>query len=386
MTPDDKQHPTHADDIFGGAAYEASLPTRRDFEPWHRPRKQFVREYQWLDQIERMLTDVPLQDNTLKYLGLPGLDLLDLRYFHEHLCEPRDLNLRFLGFNNAANPKSSRQVDLDISLAEVRKLRLVDARSDVIADDVRRIANESSVGWIRTLEFAPYDVINLDLCDGFGNDAPSSDEHETHYDALNALVALQARSKSPWLLLLTTRAGMDHVHQDVLRKLLEKYSANLDGCPAFRAASEELFQLDKLPAIDSLGSNLLPVFICGICKWILGLALALKPPCKVELKSVVGYHVEQDAPHEDLVSIAIRFSPVFSAVPDGLGLSQNHRAALDECHLAERILRRVAKRVDADAVLLEKPELKDAMVNATAKLLAVARYDADAYRAWAYAP
>ena len=78
-----------ADNIFGEeVAYEAPLPEeKKEFLPWHRPRKQFVRHYQWCKEIRRMISHTPPADGVLKYLGLPGVDLLDLRYFHEEVCQ-----------------------------------------------------------------------------------------------------------------------------------------------------------------------------------------------------------------------------------------------------------------------------------------------------------
>jgi hypothetical protein len=61
-----------ADDIVGDGTYEASAPEQLKFLPWHRPRKQFVRQRQWSAEIERLLDDCPITDGKLKYLGLPG--------------------------------------------------------------------------------------------------------------------------------------------------------------------------------------------------------------------------------------------------------------------------------------------------------------------------
>lgn len=384
MSEADIQPTSHADGIFDDTAYEAPSPQRKDFLPWHRPRKQFVRQYQWLAQIEQLLKEFPVTDRPLKYLGLPGADLLDLRYLHTAVCEPRDLKLKFLGFVNAANPSDEGQTELNISLDEVRRLSHVDRDSDVIGDDVRGIATDTSIAWKRTRDLGPYDVVNLDLCDGFGRDSPSDRNQKTHYRALNALLSIQAHSKSPWLLLLTTRVGAHDVHADVLKSFLAKYQANLDNCETFKAASRDLFQIEELPLDGPLESKMLPLYLGGLCKWLLNLTIGLQPPWTIEVKSVIGYRVEQGAPHEDLVSLALRFTPVFSLVPDAMGLShRGQRVIVDECALATKVIRRIAKLANADVILQEKPELKAALVDATAGLLAIARYDPDAYRHWA---
>jgi hypothetical protein len=373
-----------AADIFGTAIYEASRPKKRDFQPWHKPRKQFVRHYQWFDQIERLLSDTIPDDNVLRYLGLPGVDLLDLRYFHDVVCRPKALQLRFLGFNIDAAPGSDFHAELNISLDEVRKLSNVDPRSDVISDDFCRLANKDSFAWQKALESGPYDVVNLDLCDGFCLHAPGALD-DNHYNAINQLLTLQARSKRPWLLLLTTRAGREHLHDEVRDKLIRKYIDNLTQCTPFRDQSRESFKIEDeatLRAGIETSSGLLHVFLTALCKWMLGLAVGQEPPSEVEVKSVVGYRVVAEAADEDLMSLALRFAPTFSSGKDGLGLASRAGRRPDECALSAKILRRIAKRRDADAILKGDASLYEEMIGATAKLLDLARYDSDAFRVW----
>jgi len=376
-----------ADDIVRVSIYDVPLLAKKDFLPWHQPRKQFVRQNQWCEQIERMLEDMQPADNVLRYLGLPGVDLLDLRHFHTAICLPRNLTLRFLGFNTAANPTNENQTELNISLDEVRRLEFVDPRSDVIADDFTRVANDTSLAWKRALALGPYDVINLDLCDGFGLKGPDTLD-DTHYKAVNRLMSLQARTKTPWLLLLTTRVGDQHVHPDVLKAFLEKYLANLTDCPPFKDASGKLLAIEDQPALQAAaatGTGALPLFLCGLTKWLFGLALEHQPPTLPELRSVLGYRVDHGVQHEDLISLAIRFTPTFQPTPDPLGLGNQSVAKLDECALSVKVLNRVAKRRDVDAILKENAVIVAQMVDATANLLAIARYDPDAYRAWVQA-
>lgn len=373
-----------ADDIVQVTAYEAPEPSRKDFLPWHLPRKQFVRHYQWCCQIEAMLDDHAC-DGAFRYLGLPGVDLLDLRYFHEQICKPRGLGLRFLGFNKAAVPSSDAQTELNISLDEVRRLEGVDPQSDVIGDDFSRIANSSSIAWKRASALGPFEVINLDLCDGFGKHPPGALDG-THYDAVSKLMSLQSKMKNPWLLLLTTRAGQDHVHGDVLEKLLQKYLENLQACEPFRQASAEHFGIADETAMNSAAATdagLLPLFLCSLCKWLAGLVLSQNPPSSIEVKSVIGYRVDNGVEHEDLISIAVRFTPTFEPTADPMQLATQPQVVLDEGQAAVQALKRVAKRKNADSLLREDAGLNMSMIEATARLLELARYDPDAYRAWA---
>jgi hypothetical protein len=375
------------DDIFGTDVYEAQRPPKKDFLPWHKPRKQFVRHFQWCEQVNLLLGEIRPDGGILKYLGLPGVDLLDLRHFHTEICKPKDIRLRFLGFNSGASPKSKAHTELNISLGEVCSLDLIDIQSVVMPDDFCRVADTNSLAWKKAKDFGPYDVVNLDLCDGFAVHEPSTDG-TTYYDALNCLIALQARRKDPWLLFLTTRTGRQDINELVLEKLLETYMKNLNNYPKFNRFSKACLTIEDdetLRAIAATPDGHLTVFLVGLCKWMLGLALGQNPPCKIEVKSTIGYRVDVGADHDDLVSIALKFEPTFGSICDPAGLSMGPVAAPNEGNLAVKILGRVLKRISADKILADDVVLYEKMLLASESLLALARYDIGAYRDWVQA-
>ena len=158
-SPEADDNQSLADDIVTAVAYEAPLPMAKEFLPWHRPRKQYVRQHQWCTQIKRLIQEHPLSDGTLKYLGLPGVDLLDIRHFHEDICKPDNVRFRFLGFNTNALSGSDAQIELNVSLDEIRKLSLVDEQSNVIGDSFALLANSKSIACQRAQELGPFDVI-----------------------------------------------------------------------------------------------------------------------------------------------------------------------------------------------------------------------------------
>ncbi len=375
----------HADDIVEMVVYEAPMPSSsKEFLPWHRPRKQYVRQHQWCHEIIRMIADTPPVGGVLKYLGLPGVDLLDLRHFHAAVCEAQQIDLRFLGFISGAQPASKAQTELNISLDEVRRMPRIDAMSDVMSDNFALVANQKSLAFVKARALGPYDVINLDLCDGFSAQAPGTLDN-SYYEAVNSLLALQSRTANPWLLLLTTRADKPNINAEVLQKLLGKYISNLAKCSPFREASREHFDIETeeaLAAAVDTPTGLLPVFLTGLCKWFVTLALQYQPPTSVELRSVFGYRVNRGAEHEDLISLAFKFTPTFIPAADPLGLANQPVAAPDEGTLATRALKRVAKRIDADKQLADDTGLHKSMVDATAHLLGLARYDVEAYKVW----
>src|SRR5712671_7392259 len=130
-----------SEDIVGVGEYRFSVPAKKQFLPWHRPRKQFVRNDQWCYFIAELIDEVKEVGGTLTYFGLPGVDLLDIRYFGSVICEPRSLKLRFLGFNSAARPQSEEQAELNISLDEISKTPSFDPRSEIVPDDIRELVN-----------------------------------------------------------------------------------------------------------------------------------------------------------------------------------------------------------------------------------------------------
>ena len=94
-------------DIFGEIEYRPTPAAPKTFKPWHKPRKQYVRRKQLLALLRRLYQQRQ-PDEPLRYLGLPGTDLIDLRYLHEKLCRAQGRTLRFLGFSTEAQPGSPR--------------------------------------------------------------------------------------------------------------------------------------------------------------------------------------------------------------------------------------------------------------------------------------
>ena len=228
-------------EIFGDTVYAQPRAVPREFKPWHKPRKQFVRQKQWTALLRRLYENRDPGD-PLRYLGLPGTDLIDLRYLHEQLCRDNHRRLRFLGFNTEAQSDSPAHVDLNISLHEVRRLQNVDEQSKVLPDDFRRIGDRRSIAWSHTQELGPFDVINIDLCDGLASDSPG--DKGSIYNALGQLMALQARNPNPWLLLLTTRIGRDTFDTDAEQQLISHFRDNVANCKGFAEACEQLLESD----------------------------------------------------------------------------------------------------------------------------------------------
>lgn len=374
---DDPDDPSYG--IFGRTDYEASRPSKRDFKPWHLPRKQFVRSEQWVDQALKVF-EGRCDDQPVRYLGLPGVDLLDLRYFHGKVCGPLSRSLRYLGFNSEAGSGDAAEVDLNTSLDEVARLGEVDPQSLVVRDDFRSLAREDSIAWQRAKGLGPFDVVNLDFCDGIASGDPGA--NGSLYQAMGKLLALQVRSQHPWLLLVTTRIGRDHFDADALARLLGHLRSNLGSCESFVDACRELFGANEPASVDASTCSadvFLKMLLLSLCKWLLMLGQASSPN-RVELASSQGYRVNGGADCIDLISFALVFKAVMAAPADALGAGPAQ--GIDECAEATRIAGRVRSLKDVDEILDGDGDLAERLASQTELLLKSARYDTSSYRSW----
>ena len=61
MSDEKPEQEGFADSIFQTNTYEAPMPSqiKRNFLPWHRPRKQFVRSFQWCYEVQELIKAKP---------------------------------------------------------------------------------------------------------------------------------------------------------------------------------------------------------------------------------------------------------------------------------------------------------------------------------------
>jgi len=369
--------------IFGDLGYEMAELEEREFKPWHRPRKQFVRREQWAAQIKRIYADRPA-DAPVRYLGLPGTDLIDLRYLHDQVCQPDHRPLIFLGLNSDARSDSPARSELDVALYEVSRLpHVVEEHSAVIRDNFRRLADESSIAWKRASALGPFDVVNVDLCDGLASDSPAM--QQSIYDALGQVTALQGHSLTPWLLLITTRIRPNMFDADAEAALLQRFHDNACNCDGFAEECQQHLGVDAatIDASSCSDEDYLKLMIVALGKWLAKL-VQVSRSSQVVLASTLGYRVDQSAPCEDLVSIALRCEPIFPRPENAL--SPTPPQPFDECKTAKRIVRRTASRKDVDSLLEADSDMHEALIVEMEDLLSAARYDRSLYRPWLDSP
>ncbi len=357
-------------------------PEEHEFQPWHRPRKQYVRKNQWLACLRDIFAGREA-DESIRYIGLPGSDLLDIRYFHETICAEQQRKIRFLGFHRGALGDSPEATSLSISLQQVKLSELVHERSQVLPDDFADIGSDNTRAYQEAVAAGPFDVINLDLCDSIAAGPPLGGL----YPAMSRLLSIQVRNANPWLLYLTTRVGRDMIDPAVAEGLFSKVEQLTGECPDVMASIAEWAEsLDPdSPSTDDCSDlDFFRTVLIGFCQWLAGLAQA-QLPHKINVRAAFAYQVADEVDCPDMVSLAIRFVPVVEVIPDPDGLAHDHADDnnLDPCAVALQSTDRIAAAVDVDEQLRDSQDLRQEMIDQTRTLLAEARYDAAAFDDWA---
>ncbi|MHA4870215.1 PP_RS20740 family protein [Duganella sp. PWIR1] len=386
--PNDEQNEMAA--IFGQDASYAPKGHKKpkEFSAWHRPRKQFVREEQWCSAISTLIESIDFDERSLRYIGLPGNELFDLRTIHELICKPNNLRMRFLGFNNASGVEDDDGFELELSTVEVKELDRVDGQSKVMPDDFRSLGTKNSMAWSNARKFGHFDIVNVDLCDGLFTSKPGVTS-DSYYNAIKELVNLQDGRGEPWLLFLTTRVGIKDVHPNTVEILKNAINHNLAQCQSFAQSAKKHLGFGDVEAAAELfkdAKGFSNLFSAGISKWLISLGLSSTPKWKVSLQTVCHYTVYPEATYPDLLSLAFEFTPIKISAEDNFGLVakvKGKQAKIPtECDLATEIVPFISNVLDVDAHLQSDAALAEKYVERSAALFAKARYPSDQYKAW----
>jgi hypothetical protein len=370
---------------FLDAEPRADRAAKRTPDPWHKPRKHWIRKEQWGKLVGCLLDGLALDGRPFRYLTLPGRHLLDVRHLHD-ICAHKEVPLRFLGFDSSR----SNDPELDISMDEVWRLPWIRKDSVLLPDRMETLSNRKSLGYEHASQFRGFDAANLDLCDSVASrEAGASD---TALEAITTLVELQKQMRTePWLLFITTRADRGSVKRSVMAKLFDVLRGNLERNEAFRKKAAQAALLEPA-AIEAelrsectlLDDQFVRAFGIGFAKWLLKLSLqAWKPSLEIN----ACYRVVDSSLAPDMLSLAFRFESLPVHLNDPVGLVPRRKAsavcpAPQEDDLALRFLDRFAKLVDVDRLLWSDAGLREQMICENAELMSLARFDRDAIIAW----
>lgn len=358
---------------------------RIDFEPWHHPVKQVVRERQWASLTRRLLQGRPAGSlPVLRYFTLPGRDLLDVHVLSE-ACEPYGVKIQYFGFNS--NLGSAREPDATwvTTEAALRQSGRITDDAIVLSDRLEDIALESSQAAEALKGRPPFDVINIDACDHLAYSPPGRER--SIFDALNALLRHQMRASAPWLLFITTRVSPDLIalpgllFQDAISKNLmvqgSGFGAALAACldaDAHRLAAE-------MPSIWRCNDHrFLKLYSVGLGKFLLQFFNGQPNlPANVELASLYTYRVYGEEP--DMLALAFRITPdtvrVYAPNIGGAAVVPDL-----EPDRAIKVANQAVKLQDLDSALAAEKDVLGAAVDGTRKLLQQANYDLAAWQHW----
>lgn len=355
--------------------------------PWHRGRKQLVRENQWLRFSRQLIErhkDRPgffqpgESGRDVRYLTLPGIDYLDVRQLAD-VCRGLGTSLTSTGFQSGSesNPYVAR--------AQVREKSLIDdgyisPQSYTFPRQFQEIVHTTSPAYRDLKSRGPFHIVNIDACGSF---APPTADHEIRLiDALYRIVEIQVELMAgPWLLFLTTDVRPDSIARTTLDKLCDPIFANAEESSEFREEAIRLLDSDKRDvreaaqsAAKKVGTPFLRLVSLGLAKWFLHLARVKAWEMKTHKPYCYSTRRKGDAT-PSMACLAFEFLPPPPSLEDRFGVAYarpaEHAGPEDT---SVRAIQMVRKMINADARLCADRPLRERMIQNLYELLEEAGY------------
>ena len=387
---------------------EHSVLTRKKFKPWHHPRKHWVRINQLCKYSQILFNESYFQDNTIKYLTLPGEELMDVQTIiakigSEELLDiqalegafegskKRGLLLKYIGFNNIGDNKEKRAT-LEYAESTIKDSSIVHRESRVINDQVQNIANKDSDSYDYVKNNGPYNIINLDLCNSVANLPPDSKTH-TYFDAIGQILEIQRSHMSePFMMFIATKTTHDELDPKSLEIITKVCGENIRRSPDFKNKFEQIVEkeaeqlLIKMSKGESISQEVLnKVFGVGLGKWLLHLVKPSAPHWDVSLEDICCYSIGDFEPN--MLSLAFKFTKVNENISDDYGLFNiqevNDGHIKSESELAIDMLNRSRTILDIDDLLKKDKEKRDKIIKQAGRLLNKSGYSERDYSDWA---
>lgn len=399
MEVDNAADPFDGGDFLMDVAPKVTIHTspqlKTEFAPWHKPRKQWIRDRQWGQLTSALINRLGLEDSRrpLSYLSLPGVDLLDVRSL-ENILNDHNVKLSFLGLNYIEKGEAEVHAEQALSLNEVRSLSFVDKNSSVINERFEDLCDAKSIANQRVLaKHKTFDIINIDLCASFARHKPGT--WNSLYTAIHKLVAHQAFYRSEdWIFLITSRNDKSKVDANAFASLIasivdsfgdeiaasyleEKFGINF---PEFKSGAYSQSNLSSLEHRNCFTSAF------GI--WKLRLLIGGSPSSKSDMHEPYGYHVDSSDAITDMVSMSFWCSRLPQAHADLSGLSgfkpEDQETIRREVFKksADKIVKSSLGCIDLDRYLIDQPAEFEQAVIRSKSLLKKARYSIEKYEEW----
>lgn len=357
----------------------------REFQPWHKPRKQYVRCRQWWFHIDRLLKRYAEYGaiETIKYFGLPGSDLLDVSYFSRQLHQDFAGKKLFIhGFIDSAQGKEKA----DLRLSELLDRDNVHSASKVENFNFHALSDSRALALEKIQNAGAYHLINLDFCDGVFN-------RKTINSMMTLLTyQLNTMASTPWLFFLTTRADKEGIAADLLEDLDRIFRESLKGDMAFLAAIEEhkqnIYNLiagkQSLRDEEITHADLSEILQACFIFWAINLMHTHE--ARMEVTSTMKYKIYEGNNFPDMFSYVIRVQRNV-VKQDSLGLGQvvgikgvpfNEETKKKDKALAAK---KLFESLNVDDYLTSNPELMRRYTDEMKALLEEAGWNTENYEA-----
>lgn len=375
-----------ADDALPPEVSELAVPIALNkLYPWHRPRKQFVREKQWLHYCRRLLGKLNAGKaggaKEIRYLTLPGVDYLDVRMLGE-TC--KDLNCELISTSFLAaqegNPVRARAQFREESLKQAGH---ISDNSTTLPSRLEEIAIPTSQAYLSLKKRAPFDIVNMDACGSIA--LPDAAKSGRLLDALHRLVELQFNTRTTnWLLFLTTDARPETLSPELSDAFKEAIIENAAHGDDFRDGAHELFEISQdialshgLTAAAANPDRFLRFFSLGLAKWLLKNSGAQNWEVKT-LNCFFYSTTPANDPRPTMASLAFEFIRRPVTLRDQFGLTNVAQASTSPAeNYSLRALKKAAEMENLDSRMIADPGYRDELAARTKALLAEAGYQAE---------
>lgn len=363
---------------FAEIAGRVSEPVdlRRDFKPWHKPRKQWVRSCQWNNSIGLLLDkDEYSSIETIHYFSFPGEDCLDIKTIGEY-CHNKGKRLFFHGIESGV---SSSQKTQSVAESQIMDLSYIDPNSSIhIEAKFEELSNDKSTLLAKINSGIPFHIINLD----FTGAILSPHGGAATLKAINNLLSHQLeRQYNPWHLFITTRCDKGSVDVPLLCDYMQMLIKNC-GSPEFAQLIREKFGSGNTSFTSqyflSNDANFEKVTMLAFLKWIV--CLAHHKNVIAKLLPVAEYKVEDDAERPDMASLVIEFKKSANPI-DPTGISRPAtNPDVSELEMAKQVLEKLFNGIkNVDDLLTQEPDTLTRMTVEIKSMLSNLGYDVSSY-------
>ena len=384
-----------ADDVLPAEIDELAVPVElNELFPWHKPRKQLVREEQWIYYSRRLierqkgrpgLPESPDGHAEVRYLTLPGIDYLDVRQLAD-LCREHSCSLTSTGFQAGGERNSY------VARAQLREKSLIDgghitALSHTFPRRFEDIVPTTSQAYRDLRARGPFHIVNIDACGSIA--APRANHTTRLIDAVYRVVELQLEIMTGrWLLFVSADARPNSIAEETLTGFCDAIFAN--------AASNEDFQILATPLLDpneadiraaamaaaaAPGTAFLQLFSLGLAKWLLHLA----HPKQWDIRTHHPY-CYSTMPGEDetpsMACLAFEFIPPPPGIQDRFRVARANPAPNPEYEdTSIRAVNKIRDIANADSRIRADEPLRTRMTQSLRTWLEEAGYDRNVLQA-----